>query len=128
MCDDDDDHENIADSGNADDTVFTLRRDYAKISGHVPSPAWLLTHVPFNAVQKAFGASSQLRRYMTVIAHWSLNIAQPLEGGKYYHGQERYAKIFFRLSILIRAIRVRYEDSDAWTRIGGPDLELQVCR
>jgi hypothetical protein len=49
--DDDDDDGDVADTGNPDDTVVKLRRNYAAISGRVPSPAWLLTHVPFNAVK-----------------------------------------------------------------------------
>jgi predicted phosphodiesterase len=47
----DDDDEDVADSADANDIVAALRRNYAEISGRVPSPAWLLTHVPFNAVK-----------------------------------------------------------------------------
>src|SRR5262249_56706207 len=41
----------VTDTGNPNATVVNLRRNYAAISGRVPSPAWLLTHVPFNAVK-----------------------------------------------------------------------------
>jgi predicted phosphodiesterase len=49
--DDDDDDGDTADTANQDDTVDTLRRDYADVSHLIPSPAWLLTHAPFNAVK-----------------------------------------------------------------------------
>jgi predicted phosphodiesterase len=48
---DEDDDDDVADAGNAHDTIAKLRRDYAEISDRVPSPAWLLTHAPFNAVK-----------------------------------------------------------------------------
>jgi hypothetical protein len=49
--DDDDDDDDVADTGDPDDTVAALRRAYAKISDHIPSSAWILTHAPFNAVK-----------------------------------------------------------------------------
>jgi hypothetical protein len=49
--DDDDDDDDVADSAGAADIIAALRRDYGEISSRVPSPAWLLTHVPFNAVK-----------------------------------------------------------------------------
>jgi predicted phosphodiesterase len=49
--DDDDDDDDVVDAGNPADTVAALRRAFAEISGRIPSPAWLLTHAPFNAVK-----------------------------------------------------------------------------
>src|SRR5262249_3365239 len=49
--DDDDDNGDSAVSVNPDDTVSALRDNYAEISSRIPSPAWLLTHAPFNAVK-----------------------------------------------------------------------------
>jgi predicted phosphodiesterase len=49
--DDDDDDGDTADTGNQDDAINILRRDYADVSRLIPSPAWLLTHAPFNAVR-----------------------------------------------------------------------------
>jgi hypothetical protein len=49
--DDDDDNDDSAVSVNPDDTVSALRDNYAEISSRIPSPAWLLTHAPFNAVK-----------------------------------------------------------------------------
>lgn len=49
--DDDDDDGDAADAGSPDDAVGALQRNYADISGIIPSPAWLLTHAPFNAVR-----------------------------------------------------------------------------
>jgi predicted phosphodiesterase len=50
--DDDDDDEDVANSADAAKTIAALRRDYDEISARLPSPAWLLTHVPFNAVKR----------------------------------------------------------------------------
>ena len=49
--DNDDDNDDSAVSVNPDDTVSALRDNYAEISSRIPSPAWLLTHAPFNAVK-----------------------------------------------------------------------------
>ena len=49
--DDDDDDDDVADPNDPDDTVAAIRRTYVKISGRIPSPAWVLTHAPFNAVK-----------------------------------------------------------------------------
>ena len=49
--DDDDDDDDNADAGRTEDLTFIVQRRYAEIARSVPSPGWLLTHVPFNAVR-----------------------------------------------------------------------------
>jgi predicted phosphodiesterase len=49
--DDADDDDDEAGSGQADDLIDKIRREYLAIAGSVPAPAWLLTHSPFNAVR-----------------------------------------------------------------------------
>jgi predicted phosphodiesterase len=48
---DEDDDDDEAGSGQADDLIEKIRRDYLAIAGLVPTPAWLLTHSPFNTVR-----------------------------------------------------------------------------
>jgi Calcineurin-like phosphoesterase len=49
--DDNNEDDNEAGLAQADDVVDKIRREYLKIAGSVPAPAWLLTHSPFNAVR-----------------------------------------------------------------------------
>jgi len=49
---DDDDDDDEAGSGQSDNLIEKIRREYAAIAQAIPAPAWLLTHSPFNAIRR----------------------------------------------------------------------------
>src|SRR5215831_9485221 len=49
--DDDDDDDDSADASRTEDLTPIVKQRYAEIARSVPSPGWLLTHAPFNAVR-----------------------------------------------------------------------------
>ena len=49
---DDDDDDDEAGSGQSDNLIEKIRREYAAIAQSIPAPAWLLTHSPFNAIRR----------------------------------------------------------------------------
>jgi predicted phosphodiesterase len=57
---DDVDESNVADARDSDATAALLGRTFAEISDRIPSPSWLLTHVPFNAVKVKKGADDAI--------------------------------------------------------------------